>query len=111
MNVDIFACINIRGFVKMGNFACIKIHVLNIIGSLGFHKSNFRGVHIFADVKECELRENMYSAIISTFTDISFNITCTLMKFYMPILECIMEGTVSQFFYLGPRFYFMKCRK
>ena len=35
VNVDIFACINFRDFMKMGNFACIKIHVLCIIGSLG----------------------------------------------------------------------------
>ena len=35
VNVDIFACIKFRGFMKMGNFACIKIRVLCIIGSLG----------------------------------------------------------------------------
>ena len=35
---------------EMGNFACIKIHVLSINGSLGFDKSNFRGVHIFTDI-------------------------------------------------------------
>ena len=28
--------------------------------------------------------------------DISFNITCTLMKFHLPIFEYVMEGTVSQ---------------
>ena len=33
------------------------------------------------------------------------------MKFYLLILEYVMEGTVSQIFYLGPSFYFMKCRK
>ena len=51
MNVDIFACIHFRGFMKMGNIACIKIRVLGlcIIGSLGYYKGNFRGVHIFAD--------------------------------------------------------------
>ena len=48
----IFLCIHFRGFMKMGNFACIKIHVLSIISSLGYYKSNFRGVHIFADVLE-----------------------------------------------------------
>ena len=35
----------------MDNFACIKIRVLNITGSLGYYKSNFQGVHIFADIK------------------------------------------------------------
>ena len=27
VNVDIFACISVRGFIKMGNFADIKICV------------------------------------------------------------------------------------
>ena len=35
VNVDLFACINFRGFMKMDNFACIKIRVVCIIGSLG----------------------------------------------------------------------------
>ena len=43
----------------MGNFACIEIRVLSVIGSLGYYKSNFRGVHNFADI---------YNAKISTFT-------------------------------------------
>ena len=30
------------------------------------------------------------------------------MKFHLPILECIMGGTVSQIFYLGPTFHLMK---
>ena len=50
VNVDIFACISFRGFMKMDNFACIKIRVLSITGSLDYHKSNFRGVYIFADI-------------------------------------------------------------
>ena len=69
VNVDIFACINLRGFMKMGYFACIRIRVLRIISSLGYYKNNFRGLHIFADIKKKrELRENMYNAQISTFT-------------------------------------------
>ena len=36
VNVDIFMCINFRGFMKMGNFVSIKIRVLSIYGSLGF---------------------------------------------------------------------------
>ena len=35
VNVDIFVCINFREFIKIGNFACTKIRVLSIIGSLG----------------------------------------------------------------------------
>ena len=41
--------------------------------------------------------------------DISFNIACTLMKFYVPIFKYVMEGTLSHVFYLGPiegHFYF-----
>ena len=42
VKVDIFACVNFRGFMKMGNFACIKNRVLCIIvGSLGYFKNNF----------------------------------------------------------------------
>ena len=47
MNIDIFACVYTRGFMKMGNFACIRICVLIITGSLGYDKSNFHGVNIF----------------------------------------------------------------
>ena len=36
--------------MKLGNFACIKSRVLCIIGSIGYYKSNSRGVHIFADI-------------------------------------------------------------
>ena len=50
VNVDIFTCINFRGFMKMGNFACIKISVLSVIGSLGYYETYFRGVHMFADI-------------------------------------------------------------
>ena len=50
VNVDIFACINFRESMKMDNFACIKIRILNITGSLGYFKSNFQGVHIFAAI-------------------------------------------------------------
>ena len=66
--MNIFTCINIRGFVKMGNFACIKLHVLSIIGSLGFHQSNFRGVHIFADVLGTRITRKYVQREKSTFT-------------------------------------------
>ena len=50
MNVDIFVCRNFHGFMKMGNFACITIYVLCVIGSLGYYERSFRGVHIFEDI-------------------------------------------------------------
>ena len=40
--------------------------------------------------------------------DISFNIQCTYLKFGIHILECQLEGSVSQIFDLGPSFYFMQ---
>ena len=33
------------------------------------------------------------------------------MKFHIPTENIHLEGTVSQIFYVGPRFYFMKSRK
>ena len=50
VNVDIFASINLHGFIKFGYFACIKIRVLSATGYLDYHKSNFRGEHIFVDI-------------------------------------------------------------
>ena len=68
MNVDIFACINFRGFKKMGNIARIKIRVLSITGSIDYHNVVFT-VLIFSRIfKKRELRENIYSVKISTFT-------------------------------------------
>ena len=67
LNVDIFACIYFRGFMNIDNFACINICVLCIIGSLGYYKCYFRGVHIFADISETRItqkyvqRENIYA--------------------------------------------------
>ena len=43
--------------------------------------------------------------------DILLDKIYTVFKIYILILDTIMEGTVSQNFDLGPRFYFMKCRK
>ena len=68
VNVDIFACIDFRGFMKMGNFVCIKIRVLCIIGSLGYIKVIFHVYIISRIFKKRELSRNMYSAKISTFT-------------------------------------------
>ena len=50
VNVNIFACIHFREIMKLGNFACIKIRVSSITGSLWYYTNNFRGVHIFADI-------------------------------------------------------------
>ena len=50
VNVAIFACINFRGFMKMGNFAWIEIRVFSTNDSLGYYDSNFHSVYIFADI-------------------------------------------------------------
>ena len=50
VNVDIFACINFQGFMKIGNFVCIETRALSITGSLGYYKSYVRAVHIFAEI-------------------------------------------------------------
>ena len=49
VNVVIFTCINFHGFMKMGNFACIKIRVFSTNDTLGYIDSNFHSVYIFAD--------------------------------------------------------------
>ena len=43
--------------------------------------------------------------------DISFNILWKFMKFKIHVLDGHSEGTVSQIFDLGLRFYFMQSRK
>ena len=43
--------------------------------------------------------------------DILLNIFYTVFKMYMLILDTMMEGSMSQIFKLGARFYLMKCRK
>ena len=43
--------------------------------------------------------------------DILLDISFTVFKIDMLILDTMMEGTVSQILDLGPRFYYMKCRK
>ena len=50
VNVDISTCINFREFMKTVHFACIKICVLSITGSLCCHKSNFHCVYIIAHI-------------------------------------------------------------
>ena len=68
VNVDIFACINIQEFMKVGNFVCIKICVLSITVSLWYKKVIFNGYIFLRMFKKRELLENMYSAKITTFT-------------------------------------------
>ena len=36
-----YVCLHFHRFMKMGNFACIKIRDLSITASLGYHTSNF----------------------------------------------------------------------
>ena len=43
--------------------------------------------------------------------NISFNIPWRILKFEILINEGYMEGTMSQNFYLGPSFCFIKSRK
>ena len=50
VNVDIFECLNFRGFIIMGNFMCIKIRLFSITSSLCYYKCNFHDVHIFTDI-------------------------------------------------------------
>ena len=39
--------------------------------------------------------------------DISFNIKDRLLRFFVVVIGMIMEGNVSQIFYLGPSFFFL----
>ena len=66
VNIDIFACTNFHGFIKMVNFVCIKILVFSTNDSLGHNDSNFHSVYIFADIYKRELSENIYK--VSMFT-------------------------------------------
>ena len=43
--------------------------------------------------------------------DISLNMSYLFMKFYILMLDIVMEGTLSQNFDLGLRFYFIESRK
>ena len=55
--------------------------------------------------------KNAFFSFILFNKDILLNILYTVFKIDMLILDAMMEGTMSQFFNLGPGFYFMKCRK
>ena len=52
-----------------------------------------------------------FFAIIFLNMDNSVNIKTRLVKFDVLILDIMMEGTVSQIFFLGPSSYFMLFRK
>ena len=43
--------------------------------------------------------------------DISFNIPCKVLRFDIHVHDGHAEGTMSQIFYIGLSFYFMKPRK
>ena len=43
--------------------------------------------------------------------DISIIITDIILKLCMSVLHILPEGSMSQIFYLGPRFYFMRLTK
>ena len=53
-----------------------------------------------------EYQKNIVYTIIFNVNS-SITIQHKLLKFCEAILDIIMEGTVSQTFYLGPSFYFM----
>ena len=56
--------------------------------------------------------KNAFFSLFFLNKDILLDILYTVFKIDMLILDTMMEGTVSQiFFFIGPRFYSMKCRK
>ena len=60
-------------------------------------------------MKFIESFEKCTFSIYSFNNDISFNIGCTVLEFYMSILGYVIKGTVFQILDLGLSFYFMKC--
>ena len=90
VNVDIFAFIHFREIMKMCYFACIKIHVLSLTGSGWYYKRNFRGVHIFVDIKETQIKQkyvqhkNIY--IHSIQCQLSFNKTESLISYFYQVI-------------------------
>ena len=59
------------------------------------------------------VRKTRSKFLHSTFLnkDFSFNIVCRSIKFLTVILLSVVEGSVSHFFYIGPRCFFMLFRK
>ena len=49
--------------------------------------------------------------IIFLNMDTSSNIQDRLLKFYLVIIDMLMEGIVSLYFYLGPSLCFMRLQK
>ena len=56
--------------------------------------------------RECYSQWNMGLNFFNT--DISLNMYTLVIQFYTDVLNIPLEGTVSQIFYLGLGFYFMK---
>ena len=48
VKIDIFECVYFREFMKMGNFAYIRIYILSIIGFFAY--CYFQVVHIFTGI-------------------------------------------------------------
>ena len=73
------------------------------------------GGHILLLVKEFKiyvLKSTKIPIIFFHFlnVDSSFDIENRLLKFFVVVYGIIMEGTMSQIFFLGPSFCFMVCR-
>ena len=66
--------------------------------------------YIYSELESKQYEKCIFPLIFFN-KDIFLNKLHTVFKIDMLILDTIMEGTMSQNFDLGPRFYFMKCRK
>ena len=75
--------------MKMSNFACIEIHFLSATGFLGYYELIFEGYIYSRIIKKRELRENMYSAKISTFT-------VSKLLYFMGLIMSFSPGTTFQ---------------
>ena len=58
-----------------------------------------------------DIKDNLRIFIIHFLnSDFSINICSIFAKFLENVVQSITEGSVSQFFYLGPTYFFMLCR-
>ena len=53
------------------------------------------------------VQQILFFPFIILNVDISFNIIDRLLRFFVVVFGIIMEGTISQIFYLGPSFCLM----
>ena len=56
------------------------------------------------EIENCNFQYVFLISIVSVIHEAKF------IEFATHLVECHLEGTVSQIVYLGPSFYFMKCR-